>query len=243
MLVLPVACPNRSFGMERTGVAPHAFAAKPAARPSPPNPTHGASPRKRRNASNRRFKSALPSPPSLECSMSARQPFTRYSKKTSQLPPLEQTLVLPERDAVEIDELCISKKRNLWLWTAVSRKTGQFLATALGDRSQVTLARLWDKMPASYRRRPVYTDEYRVYFAFFAPWQHHPSPKGSGGTSVVEGTNTSLRHRSGVLVRRTCSRSRETTMLDQRIMPVLHAHNQAAKKRGNRRGLATQSNG
>jgi IS1 family transposase len=139
--------------------------------------------------------------------------------------------------------LCISKKRNLWLWTAVSRQSSQFLAVEIGDRSQATLERLWEQIPASYRRRPVYTDEYSVYFAFFAPWQHRPSPKGSGGTSVVEGTNTSLRHRSGVLVRRTCSRSRDETMLDVRITPVLHAHNRAARKRWSKRYPATQSNG
>ena len=73
-----------------------------------------------------------------------------------------------------MDELCISKKRNLWLWTAVSRYTGQLLAFVLGDRTWDNLARLWQKVPAAWQRRLVYTDGYGAYAAFFSAWQHRP---------------------------------------------------------------------
>jgi hypothetical protein len=46
--------------------------------------------------------------------------------------PLQESLILPKQDAVEMDELCISQKRNLWLWTAVSRYTGQILGYVIG---------------------------------------------------------------------------------------------------------------
>ncbi len=46
-----------------------------------------------------------------------------------------------------MDELCVSKRRNLWLWTAVSRYTGQLLAFVIGDRTWDNLARLWQKVP------------------------------------------------------------------------------------------------
>jgi IS1 family transposase len=33
-----------------------------------------------------------------------------------------------------MDELCVSRKHNVWLWTAVSRHTGQILGYVLADR-------------------------------------------------------------------------------------------------------------
>ena len=69
-----------------------------------------------------------------------------------------------------MDELCISKKRNLWLWTAVSRYSGQVLAFVLGNRKGDTVARLWQKVPAAWQRRLVYTDGYGTYGTFFSSW-------------------------------------------------------------------------
>ncbi len=64
------------------------------------------------------------------------------------------------------------KKRNLWLWTAVSRYSGQILAFVIGDRTWDNVARLWQRIPLSWQRRLVYTDGYGAYAAFFSPWQH-----------------------------------------------------------------------
>jgi IS1 family transposase len=61
---------------------------------------------------------------------------------------------------VELDELCISKRRNLWLWTAVSRYTGQILAFVIGDRKWSNLSRLWNRVPKAWQHRLVYTDGY-----------------------------------------------------------------------------------
>src|SRR5262249_39600121 len=130
---------NPSFGMARTVAALCACVVKLVRRLSLPNPTHAASPRRWKSASGRHCRNASLSPPSLGCSPLVPLPFTTSSKKTSQLPPLHQTLVTPTRDAIEIDELCVSKKRNLWLWTAVSRQSSQFLAVEIGDRSQAIL--------------------------------------------------------------------------------------------------------
>ncbi len=88
------------------------------------------------------------------------------------LPPLLATLIRKRFDAVEVDEICVSKARNLWLWGASSRYTGQILAFALGDRSLATLERLWAQMPDEHRYRLVYTDGYVVYREFFSTWQH-----------------------------------------------------------------------
>ncbi len=145
-----------------------------------------------------------------------------------------------KQDAIEMDELCISKKRNLWLWTAVSRYTGQLLAFVLGDRTWDNVARLWQRVPKAWQRRLVYTDGYGAYAAFFSPWQHRPCEKFDGGTTTVEGVNHSLRHRCGALVRRTSARCRSQQMWDKRLQITAAAHNRAGQRRLKRRAKAMQ---
>jgi IS1 family transposase len=147
-----------------------------------------------------------------------------------------------------LDELCISKKRNLWLWTAVSRYSGQILAFVLGDRTWDNVARLWQKVPQAYRRRFVYTDGYGAYGAFFSSWhdtkgvsvQHRLCQKFDGGTCTVEGVNHSLRHRCGALVRRTSARCRSLELLIKRLNITVAAHNRAGQRRLKRRAKTTR---
>ncbi len=141
-----------------------------------------------------------------------------------------------------MDELCISKKRNLWLWTAVSRYTGQILAYLLGDRTWKHVEKLHVLLPPRYQRRRVYTDGYEAYAAFFWPSQHRVCQKFDGGTSVVEGVNTSLRHRCSFLVRRHSGRRDQPTSIEGRLSFAVRAHNAACHKRWARRlDKATQS--
>src|SRR5262244_2335244 len=69
------------------------------------------------------------------------------SGRPKQHAPLQESLILPRTDAVEMDELYISQKRNLWLWTAVSRYTGQILGYVLGDRGWDRVKALWAQLP------------------------------------------------------------------------------------------------
>jgi len=130
-----------------------------------------------------------------------------------------------------LDELCISKKRNLWLWTAVSRYTGQILAFVIGDRTWDNVARLWSRVPKPWQHRLVYTDGYEAYAAFFSAWQHRLCEKFDGGTCTLEGVNHSLRHRCGALVRRTSARCRDQSLLERRIHLSTEAHNRAGQRR------------
>ena len=107
-------------------------------------------------------------------------------------------------DALEIDELVIRfrvKRRYRYLWLAISRLTRQVIGWCIGvgwcigDRSIRSLKRLWFSLPAAYRRKLVYSDFYRAYAKWFAPWQHRPRSKGSGKTSIVEGLNNKWRNR------------------------------------------------
>jgi IS1 family transposase len=133
-----------------------------------------------------------------------------------------------------MDELCISRRQNLWLWTAVSRYSGQILACVLGDRGWDRVAELYALLPPVYQRRLVYTDGYGAYADFFSAWQHRECPKFDGGTCTVEGVNNSLRHRCSFLVRRH-SGPRCGTGLRSRLSFALGAHNRACQDRWVRR--------
>ncbi len=146
-----------------------------------------------------------------------------------------------------MDELCISKKQNLWLWTAVSRYTGQILGYLIGDRTCKHVEKLHALLPPRYQRRRVYTDGYEAYSAFFWPSQHRVCQKFDGGTRVVEGVNTRLRHRCSFLVRRHCVHKHcgprdQAQSIENRLAFAARAHNAACQKRWQRRlAKATQS--
>ena len=151
-------------------------------------------------------------------------------------------MILPAKDAVEMDELCISKKRNLWLWTAVSRYTGQILAYLIGDRTYKHVEELHAQLPERYQRRRVYTDGYGAYSAYLWPSRHRVCEKFDGGTSVVEGVNTSLRHRCSFLVRRHCGPRNQHESIDGRLSFAVRAHNATCHKRWQKQqGKTTQS--
>ncbi len=130
--------------------------------------------------------------------------------------------------ALEIDELVVRyrcKRRYKYLWLSISRLTHQVIGFHIGGRSTKSLQRLWFSLPAGYRRKLVYTDFYEAYAKWFAPWQHRPSPKGSGKTSLVEGLNNKWRNRVSGLVRKTvCVRYLED--LERRLWLVIEQHNQ-----------------
>src|SRR5215470_1129551 len=108
---------------------------------------------------------------------------------------LAQSVIQPAVDAVEMDELCISKRRNLWLWTAVSRQTSQLLAFVIGDRSGDNVPVLRSRLPPTYQHRLLYADGYAPYAERLPAWRHRVCQKCDGGTSVVEvveGVNNSL---------------------------------------------------
>ena len=134
-----------------------------------------------------------------------------------------------------MDELCVSRRRNVWLWTAVSRHTGQILAYVLADRTWQHVEKLHAKLPPRYQRRRVYSDGYGAYAAFFYPSRHRTCEKFDGGTSVVEGVNTSLRHRCSFLVRRHCGPRDHLESIRTRLAFVVRAHNQACQKRWDRK--------
>ena len=100
------------------------------------------------------------------------------------------------------------------------------MAWVLGERSRATAQRLWDQLPAYWRRQRCwyFTDLWESYVGFLPRWQHRRSPKG-GGTSIVEAIICALRQRCGVLVRKSCSFSKCIRMHFARIKFVIEHYN------------------
>ncbi len=134
------------------------------------------------------------------------------------------------------------KSPSLWLWVAISRNTAQVLGFAFGKRDRSTLALCWSDVPADYRDKPVFTDDFSVYPAFFRQEQHQLCQKGSGGTSLVESLNTKWRQRQSGLVRRSCGAARRIeTDLIERFFLLIEQHNHHSLQRQSRKQVTTQS--
>src|SRR5690348_8230998 len=76
----------------------------------------------------------------------------------------------------EADELCsfVGKKANKqWLWLALGARSRQVLAFHVGDRSQESARRLWNKLPEAYcQHATFYTDAYAPYGRVISKAQH-----------------------------------------------------------------------
>ena len=118
------------------------------------------------------------------------------------------------------------RKRKVWLWLAIERASRRIVAWVLGCRGAATAQRLWAALPRRYRRHCRYhTDQWEAYAKVLPADAHRPHPKGSGGTSIVEAINCSLRQRCGVLVRKSCSFSKSLRMHTARIKIVIDNYN------------------
>ncbi|AMR25468.1 hypothetical protein A0257_22510 (plasmid) [Hymenobacter psoromatis] len=112
------------------------------------------------------------------------------------------------------------------MWLAVERASRRLVAWVLGCRGAATARRLWQALPPHYQQHTIYyTDQWEAYAKVLPPAAHRSCAKGSGGTSIVEALNCSLRQRCGVLVRKSCSFSKSLTMHHNRIRLCIEAHN------------------
>ena len=57
----------------------------------------------------------------------------------------------------------LKKTNKRWLWTVMCRRTRQIIAFVIGDRSEATCCRLWNKVPMEYRRCISYSDFWDAY--------------------------------------------------------------------------------
>ena len=115
------------------------------------------------------------------------------------------------------------KNRKVWLWLAVERASRRIVDWVRGSRGTATLARLWQALPRRYRHHTRYfTDAWRAYPQVLPAAAHYV---GKAGTRVVEALNGKLRHRCGVLVRRSRSFSKCRTGHYNRLKIAIDQHN------------------
>ena len=125
---------------------------------------------------------------------------------------LTSTLAEPEAEEVlELDEVwsfVLKKANKRWIWIALSRRTRQVVAYVIGDRSEETCRKLWERIPDAYRMAQTYSDFWEAYQNVFPEETHQSVGKEAGQTNHVERWNNTLRQRLARLMRRTLSFSK-----------------------------------
>ncbi len=108
------------------------------------------------------------------------------------------------------------KRREVWVWTAVIEEEdgSRWVDFQVGDRSEVTFLRLYDRLPEAKLYR---SDAYRVYE--WLPANRHVVGKG-GAVNWNEGLHSRLRDKLKRLQRKTKGYSKNATMLGDSIALV-----------------------
>ena len=133
-------------------------------------------------------------------------------------------------DVLEMDELwsfVYRRKDKRWVWLALCRRTRQIVAFAVGDRSQETCKRLWQRVPPAYRRLLCFTDFWDAYGKVIPETQHEATDKGDGQTCHVERWNNTLRQRLARFVRQTLSFSKSDRMHKVCLLLFVHDYNRS----------------
>ncbi len=154
-------------------------------------------------------------------------------KKFAALPPLTDTVAQPAADdpeatVLELDELwsfVLKKANKRWIWIALSRRTRQVVAYCIGDRSQATCQKLWERIPEAYRSGVCFTDFWEAYASVIPAEQHTACGKESGLTAHVERWNNTLRQRLARFVRKTLSFSKSEVRHEVCLRLFLHRYN------------------
>jgi len=134
----------------------------------------------------------------------------------------------PETAALELDELwsvVLKKSRKRWIWIALCRATRHVVAYVIGDRSEATCRRLWERIPESYGTAHGYTDFWEAYQNVIPEDQHTACGKDSGLTAQVERWNNTLRQRLARFVRKTLSFSKSDEMHEIGLRLFIHRYN------------------
>jgi len=129
------------------------------------------------------------------------------------LPCVSETL-LPSQaeDVLELDEVwsfVYTRSNQVWLWTALCRRTRQIVAFVNGDHSLKTCQKLWEQLPEGYRQCHSFSDFWKAYAAVFPQETHRRVGKETGETAHMERWNNTLRQRVGRFVRQTLSFSKD----------------------------------
>ena len=169
--------------------------------------------------------------PNLWCLAQHRDELAR--KKSETLPELSQTLLKPdpedpEATTLELDELwsfVLKKERKRWVWLALCRSTRQVVAYFIGDRSEQSCRKLWERVPEAYRGGYCYSDFWKAYQEVIPEERHEAVGKESGQTAHIERWNNTLRQRLSRFVRKSLSFSKSDRMHEICLRLFLHRYN------------------
>ncbi len=95
----------------------------------------------------------------------------------------------------------LKKINKRWFWTVMCRRTRQIIAFVIGDRSENTCRRLWNKVPSEYRNCISYSDFWDAYQKVLPQETHHAVGKDSGQVSHMERWYCTLRQHQARYVR------------------------------------------
>ena len=165
----------------------------------------------------------------------ARQSVSKWIvEHVKDLPKLKDTVLPTEPgDVLEYDEawsFVLKKTNKRWLWTVMCRRTRQIIAFVIGDRSEATCCRLWNKVPMEYRRCISYSDFWDAYRKVLPQETHQAVGKESGQTSHMERWYCTLRQHQARYVRKTLSFSNRDAFHHMVTKWFIVDHNLAIKQ-------------
>ncbi len=131
----------------------------------------------------------------------------------------------PTALTLELDEMwsfVLKRANKRWIWLALCRATRQIVAYVIGDRSEASCRKLWERIPATYRAAHCFSDFWEAYQLVIPSEQHTAVGKESGETAHIERWNNTLRRR---FVRKTLSFSKSDWMHEICLRLFLHRYN------------------
>jgi insertion element IS1 protein InsB len=105
-----------------------------------------------------------------------------------------------------------NKKKGVWLWSALCRRTRQIVAFVIGDRSESNCKKLACALPEEYRKCISYSDKYFAYERVFPTETHCSLEKRKGQLNHIERWHNILRQKLSRYVRKTLSFSKSLYM-------------------------------
>jgi insertion element IS1 protein InsB len=99
------------------------------------------------------------------------------------------------------------------------------VAYFIGDRSEASWRRLWERVPETYRGGYFYSDFWKAYREVIPEERHEAVGKESGQTAHIERWNNTLRQRLSRLVRQSLSFSKSDRMHEICLRLFLHRYN------------------
>ena len=130
---------------------------------------------------------------------------------------------------IEADEMWTfvgDKKNDIWIWTAVERRTKLIVGCHVGKRDNAGAAALWESLSEDCKKNGIFfTDGLAAYESAFPAERHKIVSKGSGKTSHIERINLTFRQRLSALVRKTISFSRSMENLTASVWMFVQDYN------------------